>query len=231
MKIGLDPDGQVLRILAPQSGKEGVGRAQFLRVVKAAALTVAKRESGDRFGGHHVRCVRLDEEAVGRAGPGGLAHAPAPWVGRVGRKGNVTAKVQQLEKHLPGAPESVNQKSLTGQPGGLQDILDSIWEGNAEGTQTPPEPAAEPTASGGERGGRSAFQFMKEIEATVDHYVRPRLQAEGGDVDVVDIKDFLVYCRLKGACAGCPGAATTLKLMVERILKEQVDEKVKIIAV
>jgi Fe-S cluster biogenesis protein NfuA len=57
------------------------------------------------------------------------------------------------------------------------------------------------------------------------------LRADGGDIEIVDIKEGVVYCRLAGACAGCPGAATTLKLMVERTLKEQVDEHLRVIAV
>jgi Fe-S cluster biogenesis protein NfuA len=41
----------------------------------------------------------------------------------------------------------------------------------------------------------------------------------------------VVYCRLVGACAGCGGAGMTLKLMVERSLKEMVDDRIRIIAV
>ena len=47
----------------------------------------------------------------------------------------------------------------------------------------------------------------------------------------MDIKDALVYCRLTGACTGCPGASQTLKMMVEKTLKEVVDERVRVIAV
>ena len=57
------------------------------------------------------------------------------------------------------------------------------------------------------------------------------LPKDGGDVEIVDIKDNVVYCRLVGACAGCGGAGKTLKLMVERTLKEMVDDRIRIIAV
>ena len=57
------------------------------------------------------------------------------------------------------------------------------------------------------------------------------LQNDGGDVEIVDIKGALVYCRLAGACAGCAGASQTLKMMVERTLKEMVDEHIRIIEV
>ena len=49
--------------------------------------------------------------------------------------------------------------------------------------------------------------------------------------DIVDIKDNLVYCRLAGACQGCPGASQTLKMMIEKTLKEMVDERLRVIAV
>ena len=57
------------------------------------------------------------------------------------------------------------------------------------------------------------------------------LRADGGDVEIVDIKDCLVYCRLSGACQGCHNASQTLRMMVERTLKDMVDERVRVIEV
>jgi len=54
--------------------------------------------------------------------------------------------------------------------------------------------------------------------------IRPMLQADGGDVELVDVVDGIVKLRLQGACAGCPGAQMTLKLGVERQLKEDIPE-------
>ena len=55
--------------------------------------------------------------------------------------------------------------------------------------------------------------------------VRPYLQADGGDVELVDVSDEgVVFVRLAGACRGCPGAQMTLQMGIERILKEQVPE-------
>ena len=51
------------------------------------------------------------------------------------------------------------------------------------------------------------------------------LRQDGGDVEIVDIKDMLVYCRLGGACKGCAAAGQTLRMLVERTLKEMVDER------
>lgn len=112
-------------------------------------------------------------------------------------------------------------------PGGVQDILDETWGRKETKVKqaAPPEPTAKPDAP------LSPYQFAKKVDKVVDEYVRPMLKRDGGDVEIVDIKDALVYCRLKGACAGCAGAAQTLKLMVEQTLKDQVDERVRVIEV
>lgn len=55
--------------------------------------------------------------------------------------------------------------------------------------------------------------------------IRPHLQADGGDIELVDVNDEgVVSVRLAGACRGCPGAMMTLKMGVERALKRQVPE-------
>ena len=54
--------------------------------------------------------------------------------------------------------------------------------------------------------------------------IRPRLQADGGDIELVDVKDNIAKVRLQGACAGCPMAQMTLKNFVEAMIKKQVPE-------
>jgi len=66
---------------------------------------------------------------------------------------------------------------------------------------------------------------MKEKVQEVINEIRPNLQADGGDIDLVDVTDDgIVKVKLRGACSGCPGAAMTLKMGVERILKERIPE-------
>jgi NifU-like protein len=116
-------------------------------------------------------------------------------------------------------------------PGGLQDLLTEVWGPRPLALKvlpTPPEPR-EPVAK--DRPAPSPYQFSKQIEKALDQYVRPMLVRDGGDVEIVDIKDTAVYCRLVGACAGCQGAGMTMKLMVERTLKEMVDDRIRIITV
>ena len=65
---------------------------------------------------------------------------------------------------------------------------------------------------------------MKErVEKALDK-IRPALQADGGNIELVDVVDGVVQVRLKGACAGCPGAQMTLKMGVEKVLKEEIPE-------
>ena len=68
--------------------------------------------------------------------------------------------------------------------------------------------------------------------AEVIESIRPMLQNDGGDIELVGVDDDnTVRVRLQGACKGCPGAAQTLKMGVERILKEKVPEVKEVIAV
>ena len=115
-------------------------------------------------------------------------------------------------------------------PGGLQDLLDQVWGGQ---TEVPPGVVIPPLSPGEVKNESefSPYQFAKKVERVVEEYVRPSLKLDGGDVEIMDIKGTLVYCSLKGACTHCLGASQTLKLMVERILKDQVDERIRVIEV
>jgi NifU-like protein len=92
-------------------------------------------------------------------------------------------------------------------------------------------PAA-PTSPAKEGGpALSPYQFDKKVEKAIDEYVRPMLRNDGGNVEIVDIKDMLVYCRLTGACQGCASAGQTLRMLVEQTLKEMVDERIRVFGV
>ena len=54
--------------------------------------------------------------------------------------------------------------------------------------------------------------------------IRPKLQADGGDVEFVSVEDGVVKVRLTGACGGCPMATMTLKNGIERFLKDRIPE-------
>lgn len=66
---------------------------------------------------------------------------------------------------------------------------------------------------------------MKEKVQEVLNKIRPNLQADGGDVQLIDVtEDGIVQVQLKGACAGCPMSQMTLKNGIERLLKAEIPE-------
>jgi len=72
---------------------------------------------------------------------------------------------------------------------------------------------------------------MREKVEEVLAEVRPALLADGGDVELVDVKDGVVSVKLTGACAGCPMSSMTLKSGIERVIKERVPEVTEVVAV
>jgi Fe-S cluster biogenesis protein NfuA len=72
---------------------------------------------------------------------------------------------------------------------------------------------------------------MKErVEAAIGK-IRPLLQRDGGDIELVDVTDGMVKVRLKGACGSCPMSAMTLKMGVEKTIKQEIPEIKEVVAV
>ncbi len=71
---------------------------------------------------------------------------------------------------------------------------------------------------------------MKEQVKTVLDKIRPSLQADGGDVELVDVDNGIVKVRLKGACSGCPMSQMTLKNGIEQLLKKEIPEVKSVIS-
>jgi len=72
---------------------------------------------------------------------------------------------------------------------------------------------------------------MKDQIQEVLNIIRPSLQADGGDVELVDVKDGVVSVKLKGACSGCPMSTMTLKKGIERFLKEKIPAVKEVVGV
>lgn len=73
---------------------------------------------------------------------------------------------------------------------------------------------------------------MREKVEEILQLLRPSLQADGGDVELIDVTDDgIVKVRLTGACGGCPFATLTLKEGIERAIKEEIPEVKEVIAV
>ena len=70
----------------------------------------------------------------------------------------------------------------------------------------------------------------KEIEAILNEYIAPAVEADGGAIVLKYYKDDVVCVDLKGACSGCPSSTSTLKGGIEALLKQKVDPNIEVIA-
>jgi Fe-S cluster biogenesis protein NfuA len=69
--------------------------------------------------------------------------------------------------------------------------------------------------------------MIQEISDVIENEVRPVLQADGGDIELIDVEDGIVKVKLVGACAHCPSSALTLYSGVEKMLMEKFPNIVK----
>jgi len=79
---------------------------------------------------------------------------------------------------------------------------------------------------------------VKTLKETIEDRVqkaiqelRPNLQADGGDIELLGVEKGIVKVKLKGACAGCPMSTMTIQWGVEKFLKKRIPEIVKVEAV
>ena len=63
----------------------------------------------------------------------------------------------------------------------------------------------------------------EKVEEVLDK-IRSGLKSEGGDIELIEVKDDIVYVRLKGACGACPMSSLTLKNWVESTMKREIPE-------
>jgi len=116
-------------------------------------------------------------------------------------------------------------------PGGLQDLLTKVWGRQPTAFKELPvlptarQPRAQPPQE------MSPFKFAKLVEHVLEERVRPQLAKDGGDLEIVDIKDSVVYVGMTGACSDCMGSTHTIKMLVEQALKDHVDERVRVVQV
>ena len=71
--------------------------------------------------------------------------------------------------------------------------------------------------------------MRKRVEEVLDK-IRPNLVADGGNVELVEVKNGIVKVRLTGACAGCPMSTMTLKNGIEQILRQEIPEIKEVVA-
>lgn len=71
----------------------------------------------------------------------------------------------------------------------------------------------------------------EQIEQVIEEKIRPGLRLDGGDVELVEVKDNKVYVKLQGACNGCPMATVTLQFGIFKVLKENLPEIEEVVPV
>ncbi len=146
-------------------------------------------------------------------------------------------KIKELElKTIPDITGAVKAgggcMSCHHTPGGLQDLLDETWGRPSESfAQMPSLPVAGQVTTPAAGGERTPFRLAKDIEQVLDDIVRPQLAKDDGGLELIDIKDKVVYCRFTGDCATCAGSTRTLKNLVENSLKTRVDEAIRVVEV
>ncbi len=90
----------------------------------------------------------------------------------------------------------------------------------ARGEEAPkPAPAAKKLSN---------LQRMRLIEEVLEKEIRPRLQMDGGDIELADIEGLVVTVNLRGRCTNCPASQATVHGVVETILREKVDPEIQV---
>jgi NifU-like protein len=80
-----------------------------------------------------------------------------------------------------------------------------------------------------QKSGMTNLQRIKLISETIENKIAPMLRMDGGDIELVDIEGKNVIVKLRGACAGCPGARATLQNLVQETLRKEVSPEINII--
>jgi Fe-S cluster biogenesis protein NfuA len=101
----------------------------------------------------------------------------------------------------------------------------SVWSGKAGKGKPGKQKAAK-------RNNRQGDKQMKEKVETALNKIRPSLNADGGDVKLIDVSDDgVVKVQLTGACGGCPMSQMTLKMGIEKVLREEIPEVKEVVGV
>jgi Fe-S cluster biogenesis protein NfuA len=74
-------------------------------------------------------------------------------------------------------------------------------------------------------------QEMKDIDGILEHTVRPYLQADGGDLELVSLEDNVLSIRYEGACGGCPSSMMGTLQAIQGVVQNEYDEKIVVVAI
>jgi NifU-like protein len=100
----------------------------------------------------------------------------------------------------------------------IEKLLKEFWEKEATKSEKKEEPGKRLTN----------LEKISLIQETIDREIRPKLKADGGDIELVDVDRNRVYVKFLGSCLGCPATGFTMKGLVEAKLKEFVDPEITV---
>lgn len=100
----------------------------------------------------------------------------------------------------------------------IQDLLDE--ERGTAKSLTEIKPVARPMSN---------IQRMQKVMRVIDEDIRPRLAQDGGDIELVDMEGTKVVVAMRGACSSCRASQLTIKDLVEKTLREQVDSSITVV--
>jgi NifU-like protein len=139
--------------------------------------------------------------------------------------GVTDAKIKRvaLANNLHSVEEITNYTKAGGGCGSclyrIEEILDDLWRGESQ-------KRAEGDAAGTTM---TLVQKIRKIEEILAAEVRPALQRDGGDIELIDVVENKVMVRLMGMCQSCHAAVLTLKELVEKKLRESVDPQIEVV--
>ena len=122
------------------------------------------------------------------------------------------------ESNLRSVEEITNFTKAGGGCGKCEDKLRDILQQTVEGLQVAPAKAKQEQRM-------TTLQKIKKIEEVLEREIKPTLKKDGGDIELIDVDGDFVIVSLRGACAGCQSSRTTLKVYVEKKLRELVSDK------
>ena len=115
-------------------------------------------------------------------------------------------------------------------------LVDILADVRAEMEQTRLEEAANTTEAGDNSFDKMTIvQRIKAVDVVIDEYIRPMLVMDGGDMEIIDIKENLpyydIYIRYLGACGSCASGSTGTLYAIESTLRAKVDENIRVLPV
>lgn len=174
-----------------------------------------------------IHCSVMGQEALEKAIEnyrGKVAGRSSLVAGEEKKEGEIICKCfsvtdKEIERavrdhHLTTIEEVTNYTKAGGGCGGchekIQEIITRVVDESGPKSERP------------ETAQMTIIQKIKKIEETLSKEIRPALQADGGDIELIDVQGNVVKVRLRGACSGCAMANATLKNYVESLIKTHV---------